>query len=44
MMQDKKVERGAITLILLRRLGEAFIEKDVDPATILEFLKSAGAR
>lgn len=44
MMQDKKVERGAITLILLRRLGEAFIEKDVDPATILEFLKSAGAQ
>ncbi|OFX06225.1 MAG: 3-dehydroquinate synthase [Alphaproteobacteria bacterium RIFCSPHIGHO2_12_FULL_63_12] len=44
MMQDKKVEGGALTLILLRRLGEAFIEKDVDAATILEFLKSAGAR
>ena len=44
MRQDKKVEGGAMTLILLRRLGEAFIEKDVDAATILEFLKSAGAR
>ncbi|MEK7264619.1 MAG: 3-dehydroquinate synthase [Pseudomonadota bacterium] len=44
MMQDKKVESGAITLILLRRLGEAFIEKDDDAATIHEFLKSAGAR
>lgn len=44
MMQDKKVEGGALTLILLRRLGEAFIEKDVDAAAILDFLKSAGAR
>lgn len=44
MMQDKKVERGAMTFILVRRLGEAFIEKGIDAATILEFLKSAGAK
>ena len=44
MMQDKKVENGAITLILVRRLGEAFIEKGADTAAILDFLKGAGAR
>ncbi|MGD9800623.1 MAG: 3-dehydroquinate synthase [Parvularculaceae bacterium] len=44
MLQDKKVEQGALTLILVRRLGEAYIEKAVDPSTIVEFLKSAGAR
>lgn len=43
MMQDKKVEKGSITLILVRRLGEAFIEKAVDPALIRSFLISAGA-
>jgi 3-dehydroquinate synthase len=44
MLQDKKVEQGAMTLILVRRLGEAFVEKAVDPSAILNFLKSAGAR
>lgn len=44
MMQDKKVENGAVTLILVRRLGEAFIEKGVDAAIIREFLKNAGAK
>ena len=44
MLQDKKVERGAITLILARRLGEAYIEKSVDPSAIISFLKSAGAK
>lgn len=43
MMQDKKVENDSITLILVRRLGEAFVEKNVDKASIYEFLKSAGA-
>ncbi len=43
MMQDKKVEHGAMTLILVRRLGEAFVEKAVDTANILQFLKAAGA-
>lgn len=44
MLQDKKVEAGALTLILVRRLGEAYIEKAVDAAAILSFLKGAGAR
>ncbi len=43
MMQDKKVEAGALTLILVRRLGEAFIAKSVDAGSVLDFLKSAGA-
>lgn len=44
MMQDKKVEGGAMTLVLVRRLGEAFIEKGADTAAIFDFLKGAGAR
>lgn len=44
MMQDKKIENGALTLILVRRLGEAFIEKGVEPGAIRQFLKTAGAR
>ena len=43
MMQDKKVEAGALTLILARRIGEAFISKDADPASVRAFLKSCGA-
>lgn len=43
MMQDKKVESGRLTLILVRRLGEAFIEKNVDAARVRDFLLSAGA-
>ncbi|MEO1657211.1 MAG: 3-dehydroquinate synthase [Pseudomonadota bacterium] len=37
--QDKKVEGGRLTLILLRAVGEAFIAKDEDEATLLAFLK-----
>ena len=44
MMQDKKVEKGSITLILVRRLGEAFAEKGVDTPVLSDFLKEAGAR
>ncbi len=44
MMQDKKVERGSLTFILVRRLGEAFIEKNVNPETVRDFLIAAGAR
>ncbi|HTJ58262.1 MAG TPA: 3-dehydroquinate synthase [Devosiaceae bacterium] len=36
--QDKKVVRGALTFILTRGIGEAFIEKNVDPATVAAFL------
>ncbi|WP_068407968.1 3-dehydroquinate synthase [Labrenzia sp. OB1] len=37
--QDKKVSRGALTFVLTRGIGEAFVEKGVDPAQVLEFLK-----
>ncbi|POF30609.1 3-dehydroquinate synthase [Roseibium marinum] len=37
--QDKKVSRGALTFILTRGIGEAFVEKGVDPAQVLDFLK-----
>ncbi|KQX35702.1 3-dehydroquinate synthase [Devosia sp. Root436] len=36
--QDKKVQRGALTFILTRGIGQAFIEKNVDPAGVAEFL------
>jgi 3-dehydroquinate synthase len=37
--QDKKVSRGALTFILTRGIGEAFVEKDVDPALVSDFLR-----
>lgn len=37
--QDKKVSRGSLTFILTRGIGQAFIEKNVDPAKVLSFLK-----
>ena len=36
--QDKKVRRGALTFILTRGIGEAFIEKNVDPAAVRAYL------
>ncbi|MCR6672136.1 3-dehydroquinate synthase [Devosia ginsengisoli] len=36
--QDKKVSRGALTFILTRGIGQAFIEKNVDGAAVAEFL------
>jgi 3-dehydroquinate synthase len=36
--QDKKVKRGALTFILLRGIGQAFVESDVDPAEVRTFL------
>jgi len=36
--QDKKVSRGALTFILTRGIGKAFIEKNVDPETVAAFL------
>jgi 3-dehydroquinate synthetase len=38
MTQDKKVKRGALTFILLRDIGRAYIEADVDPALVGAFL------
>ncbi|MFN4010312.1 MAG: 3-dehydroquinate synthase [Pannonibacter sp.] len=37
--QDKKVSRGALTFILTRGIGQAFVEKGVDPDTVLTFLQ-----
>jgi 3-dehydroquinate synthase len=36
--QDKKVRAGKLTLILAKRVGEAFIAPDVDPADVRAFL------
>ncbi|MDB5472906.1 MAG: 3-dehydroquinate synthase [Devosia sp.] len=36
--QDKKVSRGALTFILTRGIGQAFIEKNVDPMAVSTFL------
>ena len=40
MRQDKKVERGRLTFILARGIGESFIARDVQETSVLEFLKS----
>jgi 3-dehydroquinate synthase len=37
--QDKKVERGALTFILTRGIGQAFIAKDVPASEVLSFLR-----
>jgi 3-dehydroquinate synthase len=39
--QDKKVKRGNLTFILVRGIGEAFIEHKVDPAEVRAFLEHA---
>ncbi|MDX8479046.1 3-dehydroquinate synthase [Mesorhizobium sp. VK24D] len=39
--QDKKVSRGALTFILTRGIGQAFIAKDVPPSEVLSFLKAS---
>ena len=37
-VQDKKVKRGQLTLILVRGIGKAFVENNVDPAEARAFL------
>lgn len=37
--QDKKVSRGALTFILTRGIGRAFIERDVPPAAVRDYLE-----
>ena len=37
--QDKKVSRGALTFILTRGIGKAFIERNVDGAEVARFLE-----
>ncbi|WP_457798342.1 3-dehydroquinate synthase [Methylocystis sp. S23] len=44
MYQDKKVEGGALTFILMRGVGEAFIAKSVEPTEVLGFLNDELAR
>jgi 3-dehydroquinate synthase len=41
MTQDKKVQRGALTFILVRGIGKAFAQKDVDPAPVRTLLQEA---
>ncbi|MEJ8570311.1 3-dehydroquinate synthase [Microbaculum marinum] len=36
--QDKKVERGALTFVLTEGIGKALVKKDVDAATVRDFL------
>jgi 3-dehydroquinate synthase len=39
--QDKKVKRGRLTFILVRGIGQAFIEHNVDPAEVRAFMTDA---
>jgi len=41
MTQDKKVQGGKVTFILARGIGQAFIERSVDPAAVRGVLESA---
>ena len=38
MYQDKKVEGGALTFVLMRGIGEAFVAKGVDAQDVRAFL------
>ena len=42
MAQDKKAERGRLTLVLARGIGEAFVAKSVDAAALRAFLDAEG--
>jgi 3-dehydroquinate synthetase len=44
MRQDKKVERGRLTFILAKGIGECFIAKDVSEGQTLGFLQRELAR
>jgi shikimate kinase/3-dehydroquinate synthase len=39
MYQDKKVERGALTFILARGIGQSFIAKNITPDDVRDFLE-----
>jgi 3-dehydroquinate synthase len=43
MMRDKKNEGGRLTLILARKIGEAFVEKGADADAVEQFLRQQGA-
>jgi shikimate kinase/3-dehydroquinate synthase len=38
MLQDKKVERGKLTFILARGIGESFVARNIDEGSVLAFL------
>lgn len=40
MAQDKKAESGKLTLILVRRVGEAFVSRDVNPSVVRAMWKN----
>jgi shikimate kinase/3-dehydroquinate synthase len=40
MAQDKKVERGVLTFILARGIGDCFIAKTISTAKVKEFLQA----
>ena len=42
MAHDKKADAAGLTLILVRGIGRAFVERGVDPARVAAFLRSAG--
>ena len=42
--QDKKVKRGTLTFILVRGIGQAFIENNVGPAEVRAFLDAQLSR
>jgi 3-dehydroquinate synthetase len=44
MRQDKKVERGRLTFILARGIGDSFIARDVAEAQVRDFLSDERAR
>lgn len=44
MAKDKKVKDGRITFVLVRGLGDAFTQRDVDPAVVRSLLEEAVAR
>lgn len=44
MFQDKKVEKGALTFVLARGIGQAFVAKGVDVDAVRDFLKEELAR
>ena len=43
MSGDKKAEGGRLTLVLARAVGDAFVQKAVDPRRLKDFLKTEGA-
>jgi 3-dehydroquinate synthase len=43
MGQDKKARNGALTFVLARAIGDAFLAENVDQRAVAEFLVGEGA-